>query len=388
MRFSLKDFVNGIERAIGSPRRNIAIALVLIALGMIAVMVGNSRQAQLKVEQAYRDGLNAAIQGSVQVLGAVFGEDGLGSVEPSALGLRVYVPGAGGEGRWADIEGELGDRVVVLVHGLDEPGGIWDDLAPALAGEGHVVVRFEYPNDQAIALSGASLLGGFGELSERGVERLDLVCHSMGGLVARDALTRDGFGKTGLGVEHLVTIGTPHGGSPWARLRAVAEIREHAQRWVESEDMDPKRLLGFARDGVGQAGRDLLPGSDFLVDLDTRSLPEGIEVTCIVGRLTTAQGMETGKLLAAGTLRDVVGADDASAIMGAIDRLGREFGDGVVPMSSAVLDGVSDVVILEANHRSMVRRVELGEMIRQGVGMGASAEPPAIEVVLEWLKEE
>jgi len=388
MRFSLKDFVNGIERAIGSPGRNIAIALVLIAIGLIAVMVGNSRQAQLKVEQAYRDGLNAAIQGSVQVLGAVFGEDGFGSVEPSALGLRVYVPGAGGEGRWADIEGELGERVVVLVHGLDEPGGIWDDLAPALAGEGHVVVRFEYPNDQAIALSGASLLGGFGELSERGVERLDLVCHSMGGLVARDALTRDGFGKTGLEVEHLVTIGTPHGGSPWARLRAVAEIREQVQRWVESEDMDPKRLLGFARDGVGQAGRDLLPGSDFLVDLDTRSLPEGIEVTCIVGRLTTAQGMETGKLLAAGTLRDVVGADDASAIMGAIDRLGRELGDGVVPMSSAVLDGVSDVVILEANHRSMVRRVELGEAIRQGVGMGASDEPPAIEVVLERLKEE
>jgi len=388
MRFSLKDFVNGIERAIGSPRRNIAIALVLIAIGLIAVMVGNSRQAQLKVEQAYRDGLNAAIQGSVQVLGAVFGEDGLGSVEPSALGFRVYVPGAGGEGRWADIEGELGERVVVLVHGLDEPGGIWDDLAPALAGEGHVVVRFEYPNDQAIALSGASLLGGFGELSERGVERLDLVCHSMGGLVARDALTRDGFGKTGLEVEHLVTIGTPHGGSPWARLRAVAEIREQVQRWVESEDMDPKRLLGFARDGVGQAGRDLLPGSDFLVDLDTRSLPEGIEVTCIVGRLTTAQGMETGKLLAAGTLRDVVGADDASAIMGAIDRLGRELGDGVVPMSSAVLDGVSDVVILEANHRSMVRRVELGEMIRQGVGMEASDEPPAIEVVLERLRGE
>jgi pimeloyl-ACP methyl ester carboxylesterase len=388
MRFSLKDFVNGIERAIGSPRRNIAIALVLIALGMIAVMIGNSRQAQMKIDRATNEAISAVVAGSSRVLVGVFGEDGLGSVEPSALGLRVYVPG---EDRWEafdESDQPLNGRVVVLVHGLDEPGGIWDDLAPALAGEGHVVVRFEYPNDQAIALSGTSLLGGFGELSERGVERLDLVCHSMGGLVARDALTREGFGTTGLEVGHLVTIGTPHGGSPWARLRAVAEIREQVQRWVESEDMDPKRLLGFARDGVGQAGRDLLPGSDFLVDLDTRSLPEGIEVTCIVGRLTTAQGMETGKLLAAGTLRDVVGADDASAIMGAIDRLGRELGDGVVPMSSAVLDGVSDVVILEANHRSMVRRVELGEMIRQGVGMDASAEPPAIEVVLDRLKGE
>ena len=33
---------------------------------------------------------------------------------------------------------------------MHEPGGIFDDLAPALIDEGHAVATFHYPNDQAI----------------------------------------------------------------------------------------------------------------------------------------------------------------------------------------------------------------------------------------------
>ncbi len=388
----MRIFVRKVERALGSPWRNITISLGLVIVGAVAIVIGNMRIEQRRADRDFADGVGSAVSHAAELILSVFGQGALDNEQAPWLGFRMYHEELNS---WVELEAlddqKLTDRVVVLVHGLDEPGGIWDQLAPALARAGHRVIRFEYANDQAIARSATSLLDSFDALAARGVETVDLVCHSMGGLVVRDAITRQGFGEKGITVDRLITIGTPHGGSPWARLRAVSEIREQVQRWIESDDLDPARLLGFARDGVGQAGRDLLPGSDFLVELDQRTLPAGVRVTCIVGRITTRDGIQAGAALAGGALRELVGTEDALAIMEAIDRLGRELGDGVVPMSSAVLEGVDDVVILEANHRSMVRTVELGEAIRQVGGLGKLGdpdEPPAIAVVLDRLARE
>ncbi len=389
----MRTFLRKVEQALGSPRRNMMVSFGLVIVGALAIVIGNMRIDHRQAEQRLNDGIGSVITSSAQILSLVFGPDGLDEDQQPWLGFRMYDKQ---RKVWIELEThsdkqldeQLDERIVVLVHGLDEPGGIWDQLAPALAGAGYTAVRFDYANDQAIALSATSLFNSLDELREYGVKTIDFVCHSMGGLVVRDTITREGFGEKGIMVDRLITIGTPHGGSPWARLRAVSEIREQVQRWVESDDLDPQRLLGFARDGVGQAGADLLPGSNFLTELDARTLPDGIAVTCIVGRMTSKTGVEAGSVLAASALRDLVGSEDAWAIMGAVDRFGRELGDGVVPMSSAVLDGVDDVVILQANHRAMVRTVELGEVIRQIGGLGASDEPPAIAVVLDRLARE
>ncbi|MFW5815821.1 MAG: alpha/beta hydrolase, partial [Wenzhouxiangella sp.] len=42
---------------------------------------------------------------------------------------------------------------LILLHGLDEPGGIWDEMAAAMAEAGLAAWEFRYPNDQAIARS-------------------------------------------------------------------------------------------------------------------------------------------------------------------------------------------------------------------------------------------
>ncbi len=52
---------------------------------------------------------------------------------------------------------------VVLVHGLDEPGGLFDELTPALEQAGFRAVEFRYPNDQAITRSSEFLA----ELNQR-----------------------------------------------------------------------------------------------------------------------------------------------------------------------------------------------------------------------------
>ncbi len=304
-------------------------------------------------------------------------------------GVRVYEAETDA---WAmlDADTEVGTHAVILVHGLDEPGGIWEELAPALAGEGHRVLRFDYANDQAIVQSADAFDQALVELRARGVEEIDLVCHSMGGLVSREVLSRDGYLARGVRVGTMITLGTPHKGSPWAHMRSIAEAREQVQRWAESDDLDPKRLLGFFSDGDGQAGVDLLPGSDFLTKLDKRSLPVGIRVVCVVGRTDTPSTL-VGTLSNASArdlLRDVVGDGQSQRILAQIDALGSELGDGVVPVSSAVMDGVTDIVVVYTNHRGMIRTIELEERIRAGTNLPEAAEPPAIRVVLDRLRKD
>src|SRR5690606_5391257 len=63
--------------------------------------------------------------------------------------------------------------------------------------------------------------------------------------------------------------------------------------------------------------------------------------------------------------------------------LAARLGDGVVPVESARLPGVEDVVVVEADHRSMVKRVDLVARARALVNGAPPGEPPAIPVVLD-----
>lgn len=273
-----------------------------------------------------------------------------------------------GEDGWtADAPVPLPREAVLLVHGLDEPGGIWDALAPRLAGAGHAVARFDYPNDQPVGPSADGLIAALAELRRSGVATVRIVGHSMGGLLARDALTRPGADRAALpGVPLLVTVGTPHGGSAWAGWQPAAELREQVQRWIESDDRDAARLFGAWHDGLGGAAADLMPGSAFLTDLNARPAPAGTRIVCVVGVLLT----------------------DAAPLPEAIDGLGARaaaLGDGVVSAGSAALPGAAETLLVRGNHRSILRPVELDAWARRLLGVAPAAEPPAVELILERL---
>jgi len=285
-------------------------------------------------------------------------------------GLRVYADAA-----WTPAESHdepLPERVVLLIHGLDEPGAIWNDLAPALASDGHAVVRFDYPNDQAIADSARLLLESLDALHELGARDVVIVAHSMGGLVARDALTRANA-PADIQVEHLITIGTPNQGAPLASLRWVAETREFfATIFVPAHR--PRAPLAFIEDGNGAAGRDLKPGSVFLETLNARPLPGDLAMTIIAGAwFDPEQDALAQSLISAARwipcserLFPDAGIERFAA---RIDSAAQTLGDGVVPLDSTRIEGVDDYVVLAGDHRALLR----------------SEDAPAIDVILDRL---
>lgn len=310
-------------------------------------------------------------------------------------GLRLL----GDDDAWlpiADVDEPPPSGAVLLVHGLDEPGDIWDDLAPRLAEAGHPVLRFDYPNDQPAAASADLLLAGLRELRARGVEDVAIVAHSMGGLISRDALTRPGAADAPLdgataaipadlpAVTRLITIGTPNAGSPLAPLRGIGELREQLARiGDELPWRDPSALLAFRADGLGEAGDDLTPGSPYLEDLNARPLPP-VPMTVIIGTASPVTADQCRAAMRGAGAAGLIGEDWAERIDEFCAEIIDTVGDGVVTVDSARLDGVDDTVYLAANHRSMVRRIGAFDTARRIAGQ-PDVEPPGIEVILDRL---
>lgn len=271
-------------------------------------------------------------------------------------------------------EGEAAPQVVLL-HGLDEPGGIWDDLLPALRAEGVTAWPFRYPNDQAIELS-ADFLAKNWRLLPADAEVV-LVGHSMGGLVIRDFVTRHHLSLAeesgGPEIRGVILVGTPNHGSEWARFRIWLEVREQFARMQRGEFT----LLGALREGTGAANIDLRPESTFLADLNSRPWPQAVPVRIIGGLIAEpSEAMEASL----GLLEREFGGDARQITDGLREwwnGIGDALGDGVVPVESLALQGVPEPLLLNATHRGLL----VG-------GPAADTPPPAIEpivsILLEW----
>ncbi|MEA1051299.1 alpha/beta hydrolase [Lamprobacter modestohalophilus] len=262
---------------------------------------------------------------------------------------------------------------VLLIHGLDEPGIIWDDLAPAVAEAGFEVWELRYPNDQGIDRSAAFLAQHWGALPDD--RPAILIGHSMGGLLAREFVTRwrhpvgEPAKIEGAAVGGVLMVGTPNQGSDWARLRIWLELREHF------EDAQRRRFSLFAglRDGLGEAKIDLRPDSAFLQALNARPWPASVPRAIIGARL-----VEPPKHLIASL--DAAAAEVGSETLGEqlhawFDGLGDGLGDGAVSVESLQLEDVAEPIIVNGAHRTMLRRL-----------FADDPTPPAIAPIIDQLK--
>jgi triacylglycerol lipase len=169
----------------------------------------------------------------------------LGGGAPPALAPG----GAGGVGE------QVEDPVPVLVV----PG--WGDQAPVVEPIRRRLTEQGWPESRVVAFSFRDAFGSNQAHAEEidgavrtlmaltGASEVDVVAHSMGGLALRYYLRT---GETAASVRRAVFLGTPHRGTAAAVLA-----------W-------------------GDGGREMVPGSDFLMGLNQgRPVPEGVEALAI-----------------------------------------------------------------------------------------------------------
>lgn len=127
---------------------------------------------------------------------------------------------------------------VLLVHGLWCNGGMWWSMQRRLEAAGFTCATMNYqPPLASIDRFVPQLAQAIDDLlAQTGARQVRLVCHSMGGLVTRAYLQRQGAGK----VASVITLGTPHHGSGlagWTAGQCVAQIRLGSE-WLAALNRD------------------------------------------------------------------------------------------------------------------------------------------------------
>jgi pimeloyl-ACP methyl ester carboxylesterase len=295
---------------------------------------------------------------------AVLFPDGMAVVE-GEFGWRMRSVGG------ADLSESSKSLGIVLLHGLDEPGDIWDDVVPALEAPNRRIVEFRYPNDQPVALSADLLAENWARFPAAEDDEVVIIGHSMGGLVARDFVTRYAASNSleqGPAIKAVILVGTPNHGSEWARFRMWLELRDHFGKG-EAQDYHQWLFAGL-RDGAGEAKVDLRPGSAFLQELNARPWPEETPLRLIGGLLLPEEATERAQL-------DGLIAPQLQKAWKDWWQVSQDgIGDGVVTVESLTLPDAAPPIILPASHRGLLRRSFI-----------ESGHPPAIPVIQEWISE-
>jgi pimeloyl-ACP methyl ester carboxylesterase len=266
--------------------------------------------------------------------------------------------------------------IVVCIHGLDSTAGVFGKLEPLLEKQGYQVAYFSYPSDGPIAGSADRLADELDALRETfpGM-RVHVIGHSMGALVARAYIEGDRYAVP---VGHFIAIAPPNHGSPWTRERFLLEFNEQYWLWRSNPQWSPVWMF---TDGHGEAADDLKPDSEFLKALNAGPRRDGVHYTIVMGdhhvlNRFYANGLAT--MESCTPKRHWWGLRQTVACMAATERMLLDAvsdTDGVVPMESARLAGVEDVVRLHGDHNTLV----MGSRGKEPVAWGVIRERLAVK---------
>ena len=159
----------------------------------------------------------------VGVLNGIIGDYLLKHQNPMALPMVVY-------DHYTSLQqGELTGRITIFVHGLCMNHLTWSNHKHEGIGEklltqrdNNTMLYLNYNSGRRISANGHSLANTLHDLITRnpGITSIDLIGHSMGGLVARSALF---YGKQHVYewvnmIDNLVCLGSPHHGAALERF--------------------------------------------------------------------------------------------------------------------------------------------------------------------------
>jgi pimeloyl-ACP methyl ester carboxylesterase len=243
--------------------------------------------------------------------------------------------------------------VVILVHGFNSTPQQNAALMVPIREAGFPCGTFAYPNDYILQMSAQLLSSELRHFAQQYPQRrVILVCHSMGGLIARACL-EDSLYDPG-NVDRLIMIAPPTHGTIIAHFAVGTDAWEH---WLARKDGWPwKRARDSIVDGLGEAAGDLCPKSEFLTELNSRPLNPHVRYTVLLGtgaRLSESQAAWIRESVC-DCLAKCPGGDrsakELDALLADIDELVEGKGDGVVAVKRGRLEGVDDTLILPFGH--------------------------------------
>jgi pimeloyl-ACP methyl ester carboxylesterase len=187
-------------------------------------------------------------------------------------------------------------KIVLFIHGIT---GETESLLPciqraklqvegqekSLAQAYDLILSFDYENLHTSIEENARLLKQRLEavgLGKNHGKQLQIVAHSMGGLISRWFIEREGGNQI---VNHLIMLGTPNGGSPWARVEDWAIMLITLGLNSLSTVTLPVKILGSlvaAVESIDISVDQMRIGSDFLKSLAMSPDP-GIPYSIVAG---------------------------------------------------------------------------------------------------------
>ena len=187
------------------------------------------------------------------------------------------------------------ERILLYVHGLfgSSEGyvasamavDVKDGPAPKLAEKYDLILAFDYESvNTAIEWTARQLRWALEEvgLGPQHGKTVHIVAHSMGGLVSRWFIEMEG-GKDM--VQHLVTAGTPHLGSPWSKVHDWAGTLLSLGLNSLSTVIWPVKIIGSlvkATEAIDVTVDEMDPGSLFMQLLSTNRDPS-VPMTLLAG---------------------------------------------------------------------------------------------------------
>ncbi len=112
---------------------------------------------------------------------------------------------------------------VLLVHGFGGAKSSWSLVAHSLRARGVAVDAISYaPVGNSVEQLATQLVAEVeSTLSRTGADKLNLVGHSLGGVIVAQAILDPRLRGR---VDTVITLGSPFGGSPWAGVLPVLEL--------------------------------------------------------------------------------------------------------------------------------------------------------------------
>lgn len=161
------------------------------------------------------------------------------------------------------------DHAVILLHGLGRTRSMYKSLVADLEAEGYEVINVNYPSTRrSIGAHADQVETVLGHLE--GITGVSFVTHSLGGIVMREVLSREGGWRRAIEPRRMVMMGPPNQGSVLAR-----EIPNAGADQIVGASLDELRSIDLSdfpapniefaiiAGGRGEEGfNPLIPGND------------------------------------------------------------------------------------------------------------------------------